>query len=637
MRFFFGRGDALYDIDFTGGSLAYLSLPQDTEVNEVRDRINEAGFERAQVQEVQAPAGTEGNQKAAFAVRVKSSGVKRGEQGVKDEVEAALQTAGLQEKPQVDVSADGRSLLLSLDRKVSELDLRKALAGSKEDAFALDYAEEIVPSEDLTSTKYEVRFPDVPPLMSQRELWGKARSALAWAEVQSETYELELGEINEEGDSATLLVTLDKSVQPAVFLTEVDKRDFGDLEADESEKAKKALQLRGPADRLKQFKKEMPRTVRLPVVSRKNGALVADLSTPINEQDLRNFFQRQDVDKVVLVPVTGEIEYYRLQLTTEPVKSRLQGAFADMGTGSEVSFTELDTPAAASGQVRVKMDLPEPMRFASVLTTLREARLGADPEKIVVSEHAPEDSVESVILSLPEAQKDRAQSLIAGTFREPQVIQKIVSIGATVAEEMKGRAMLAVICASVIIVIYVTIRFHAVKFGIAAVIALIHDVAIAAGLVALADWTGVMGDIKINLAMLAAFLTILGYSLNDTIVVFDRIRENLYEMGRKTVDAEVINTSINQTLSRTFLTSLTTLMVVVVLYLFGGPVLQGLAFTLIVGVLVGTYSSIFIASPILLDWELLKSGTRTFFKVLFFPIAAPFKLASALRGSEGGS
>jgi preprotein translocase SecF subunit len=209
-----------------------------------------------------------------------------------------------------------------------------------------------------------------------------------------------------------------------------------------------------------------------------------------------------------------------------------------------------------------------------------------------------------------------------------------VSIGSVVAEEMKGRALLAVICASVIIVIYVTIRFHAIKFGIAAVIALIHDVTIAAGLVALADWTGVMGDIKINLAMLAAFLTILGYSLNDTIVVFDRIRENLYEMGRKTVDAEVIDTSINQTLSRTFLTSLTTLMVVLVLYLLGGPVLQGLAFTLIVGVLVGTYSSIFIASPILLDWEMVKNGVRIFFKVLFFPVTAPFKVASALRGSS---
>jgi preprotein translocase SecF subunit len=188
-----------------------------------------------------------------------------------------------------------------------------------------------------------------------------------------------------------------------------------------------------------------------------------------------------------------------------------------------------------------------------------------------------------------------------------------MQIGAAVAGEMKGRALLAVLFASVIIVFYVTIRFHAFKFGVAAVIALIHDVAITAGLVALADWSGVMGDVKISLASLAAFLTIIGYSLNDTIVVFDRIRENMRSLGRRDVDAEIIDLSINQTLSRTLLTSLTTFVVVLVLYLFGGSVLEGLALTLIIGVVVGTYSSMFIASPILLDWEPMTSAVKRLF------------------------
>jgi preprotein translocase SecF subunit len=186
-----------------------------------------------------------------------------------------------------------------------------------------------------------------------------------------------------------------------------------------------------------------------------------------------------------------------------------------------------------------------------------------------------------------------------------------MQIGAAVADEMKGRALLAVLFASVIIVFYVAIRFHAFRFGVAAVVALLHDVLITAGLVAVADATGMLGDLKISLASLAAFLTIIGYSLNDTIVVFDRIRENMVSLGRRDVDAEIIDLSINQTLSRTLLTSLTTLMVVVVLYFFGGSVLEGLAFTLIIGVIVGTYSSMFIASPILLDWARWRSTHRS--------------------------
>ncbi len=211
-------------------------------------------------------------------------------------------------------------------------------------------------------------------------------------------------------------------------------------------------------------------------------------------------------------------------------------------------------------------------------------------------------------------------------------MQKIVTIGPAVAEELQGKALLAVIFASVIVILYIAARFHAFRFGVAAVIALIHDILITAGMVALADWAGIFGDVKINLAMLAAFLTIMGYSLNDTIVVFDRIRENMALAGRKLVNGEIIDKSVNQTLSRTVLTSLTTLMVVIVLYLLGGSVLQGLAFTLIIGITVGTYSSVFVASPILLDWNELVAGARTFFRIVFLPIRLPFRLVRVAFG-----
>lgn len=139
------------------------------------------------------------------------------------------------------------------------------------------------------------------------------------------------------------------------------------------------------------------------------------------------------------------------------------------------------------------------------------------------------------------------------------------------------------------------------KYAMGAIVALIHDVVITVGAFALTDR-------EISLAIIAAFLTIVGYSLNDTIVVFDRIRENLNRFRRRNFE-EVMNASINETLSRTILTSSTTLIVVVALFVLGGGVIHDFAFALLIGVIVGTYSSIFVASPILLIWEGRTSGS----------------------------
>ncbi len=138
------------------------------------------------------------------------------------------------------------------------------------------------------------------------------------------------------------------------------------------------------------------------------------------------------------------------------------------------------------------------------------------------------------------------------------------------------------------------------RYALGAIFALIHDVTLTVGAFALTDR-------EISLAIIAAFLTIVGYSLNDTIVVFDRIRENLRRFRRRPLQ-EVMNKSINETLSRTLLTSLTTLVVVVALFVLGGGVIHDFAYAMIVGVVVGTYSSIFVASPMLLLWE---KGTRS--------------------------
>jgi len=181
-------------------------------------------------------------------------------------------------------------------------------------------------------------------------------------------------------------------------------------------------------------------------------------------------------------------------------------------------------------------------------------------------------------------------------------------IGGKVAGNMQWLALRAIVLSLIGIIGYIWFRFQNVSFGLAAVVALVHDVLVTLGAIAVSAYVVTLvpplaqalqiDSFQISLPILAAFLTIIGYSLNDTIVVFDRIREVRGKSPNLT--AEMINTSINQTLARTLLTSITTLIVVGILYFFGGAGIHGFAFALVVGVFVGTYSSIFIASPALL-------------------------------------
>ncbi|MEE2990176.1 MAG: protein translocase subunit SecD [Planctomycetota bacterium] len=176
------------------------------------------------------------------------------------------------------------------------------------------------------------------------------------------------------------------------------------------------------------------------------------------------------------------------------------------------------------------------------------------------------------------------------------------TIGGKVAGDTKQLALVALLGSLFGIVAYIWFRFQRVAFGLAAVVALIHDVLITLGAIAVSKYVAVeflqLEEFRISLPVVAAFLTIIGYSLNDTIVVFDRIRE--VRGKNPALTTEMVNESINQTLSRTLLTSVTTLIVVMILFFLGGQGIHGFAFSLVVGVLVGTYSSIFVASPVLL-------------------------------------
>ena len=164
-------------------------------------------------------------------------------------------------------------------------------------------------------------------------------------------------------------------------------------------------------------------------------------------------------------------------------------------------------------------------------------------------------------------------------------------MGPKIGAELSGKAIMAIISSLGLILLYISIRFE-FRFALGAIAALAHDVLITLGIFSLLGF-------EISLPIIAAFLTIVGYSLNDTIVIFDRIRENVKTSKREGYHT-IVNHSINDSLSRTIITSLTTFFVVLVLWLFGGEVIHNFAFAMIIGVIVGTYSSIYIASPIVL-------------------------------------
>ena len=172
-------------------------------------------------------------------------------------------------------------------------------------------------------------------------------------------------------------------------------------------------------------------------------------------------------------------------------------------------------------------------------------------------------------------------------------LKRVEYVGAQVGEELRDQGILAALIALVLIMIYIALRFE-YRFSIGAILALLHDIFLIIGIFSITQ-------IEFNLSVFAAILAVIGYSLNDTIVVFDRIRENFKSAIAENVDTiSLTNQSINQTLSRTLITSLTTLLVLVSLIIFGGEILFGFSFALIAGVIVGTYSSIYIASSTLL-------------------------------------
>ncbi|MEL7832596.1 protein translocase subunit SecF [Fodinibius sp. Rm-B-1B1-1] len=240
--------------------------------------------------------------------------------------------------------------------------------------------------------------------------------------------------------------------------------------------------------------------------------------------------------------------------------------------------------------IDIRSELTEPLGGTPVV------KLYGSPEEVLIRTDNPQDISE-------------VQRLITNTMSEvysdnPATVIKTDIVGARFAEDLKRGAINAIIFALIVIFIYILIRFKNWTYSAGAVAALFHDVLIVVGVFTfLADI--VPFSLQIDQAIIAAFLTIVGYSLNDTVVVFDRIREN--SLLYKTMDHdEMVNKSLNDTLSRTVITSVTTFFVVTILFIFGGEVLKGFSFALMLGVIIGTYSSLFVASSTVVEIQRYK-------------------------------
>ena len=208
-----------------------------------------------------------------------------------------------------------------------------------------------------------------------------------------------------------------------------------------------------------------------------------------------------------------------------------------------------------------------------------------------------------VLISLPEqhdeSSLDAGRQQIVTALQEHYsdnsfTVRNVQVVGPTVGKQLEKQALLATLYSMLGMLVYLWFRFQLI-YGVAAVVACFHDTLITVGAFALTNQ-------EISLTVIAAILTLIGYSMNDTIVVFDRIRENL-RLSRRESLPEVVNRSINQTLSRTVLTSGLTFLTVLSLYVFGGQVLRGFSFALVIGILIGTYSSIAVAAPMLVAWQ----------------------------------
>ena len=270
--------------------------------------------------------------------------------------------------------------------------------------------------------------------------------------------------------------------------------------------------------------------------------------------------------------------------------------------GSVFLFGGLKYGVDFAGGILIQVKFSKPVDISEVRNAMdvmgsKEAMVqafGGENEYLIRVEKASEDL---------EALSKKIQGSLQEQFKgKATEIRRVEVVGPKVGKDLKERALLAVGLSFLAILIYVAWRFKQVSYGLGGIVALFHDVVVTYGAISIAG-------IEYSLNVMAVILTIIGFSINDTIVIFDRVREDVKKFRKEDFET-IFNTAINETLGRTILTSGTVMMVVLILFFFGGPVIHDFAFALIVGLITGTYSTVYIASPVVLFWEKYVTSRR---------------------------
>ena len=273
-----------------------------------------------------------------------------------------------------------------------------------------------------------------------------------------------------------------------------------------------------------------------------------------------------------------------------------------LGLGSIVAQGGLKYGVDFAGGLLVQVKFAKPIEIAGVRSGLEAMgfkdanvqKFGETDEFLVRVEKASEDleNVSKIIQSsLRERFKDQGPE-----------IRRVELVGPKVGKDLKTKALWATALSFLAILIYVAIRFHTFAYGLGGIVALLHDIIITFGAISLLR-------LEFSLSILAVILTIIGFSINDTIVIFDRVRENIKKLRKEDLST-IFNISINETLGRTILTSGTVMMVVLILFFFGGPVIHDFALAMIIGLISGVYSTVYVASPVVLMWEKYVTNRR---------------------------
>lgn len=565
------RGKDIYDIDFTGGTLIQLKMNKPTPVVEVRSKLNVTGYPNAEVQNIWASGDSTSatNDSTEFGIRIKSLNDEKTVQKIENDIQNVID-----EKLFSRIShSDSSNYQLTLNEPVDEFTIQDYL---KKAGYGRSDITSLYPV-GKSGKKYSINISGLKLDKSRMNTISNVTTLLAEL-IDISSVKPQYGDIKDELPSitddprntqfrsiSTMSMDTNKSVDPNMLEIVMKKEGYEDV----------IVSTRGTSSR-KATSKKLEVTGARDVLE-----TIKLMGASLN------------------IPPIRIVDNSSIQIE---LKDNIdEGSLREMFSGSNQLGDSV-------GQI-ISMDI-----------TAKDYMIGI---KALNAAKIQEKIREDIFMTFED--KIYAEGTSSEMSR-PDPFKRVVSIGSTVAGEMKSRAALALFFACLAIIIYIWFRFGELKFGVAAVLTLVHDVLITVGAVAIADHYGnIFGDVKLNLPMVAAFLTLIGYSLNDTIVLFDRIRENLAGKNR-TITKDLIDHSINQNLNRTVLTSVTTFGVVSALYFVGGAAIHGFAFVMMVGVVVGTYSSIFIASPILLDWEVVKKVFKIIIICIFFPIWISYKL-----------